>query len=401
MRIGFFGNSNNYPFMLARALRKIGHEVLFIVNSKTRLNRPENRYGDISDPYPDWIQDVGQFEVKDYVLPTSKRQAAVRLLQSCNAVILNENGPALRHLVHRPAIIILTGSDLEYYANFNSTGLFFPKASSPTRLLRRLIGKCMLYRLIAAQRAGIRSAQTVNYFARGLNPAGDALLDGIKVQDRQRVFFMITDLERIRLAPPPNNRRVRVFCGTRLSWYKPNMQGESELDYKASDVMIRGLGMFIRDKGIPLDIRLVKKGIHVSESIALVHQEGLDNYVTWLDEMSQEEVLEEFKHADIVFEQFGKSPLGMAGLDAMATGRPVIANAHPEVFDEAMGATSPICQARTPEEVSGQLTSLVFDPVERERVGHASREYAEKFFSADRAANICINRLKGCINGAG
>ena len=40
MRIGFVGNTNNYPFILAITFRRMGHEVEFIVDRKERLNRP-------------------------------------------------------------------------------------------------------------------------------------------------------------------------------------------------------------------------------------------------------------------------------------------------------------------------------------------------------------------------
>lgn len=59
MKIGFVGNANNYPFMLARALKRMGHDVRFIVTASSRLDRPESRYADISYPYPDWIHEIG------------------------------------------------------------------------------------------------------------------------------------------------------------------------------------------------------------------------------------------------------------------------------------------------------------------------------------------------------
>jgi len=41
--IGFLGNANNYPFMLAKAVRALGHEVVFIIGSEMALNSPESR----------------------------------------------------------------------------------------------------------------------------------------------------------------------------------------------------------------------------------------------------------------------------------------------------------------------------------------------------------------------
>ena len=55
MRIGFIGNQNNYPFMLARGLRRLGHDVRVVIDRPEPLDRPESRYADITRPYPDWI----------------------------------------------------------------------------------------------------------------------------------------------------------------------------------------------------------------------------------------------------------------------------------------------------------------------------------------------------------
>ncbi|BAU48603.1 glycosyltransferase [Sulfurifustis variabilis] len=399
MKIGFLGNANNYPFMLARAVRRLGHDVTFIVANRTQLDRPENRYPDLRQPYPQWIRDVGNFEARDYVLPTAKRRMVVELLRKCDAVILNQNGPALLPLVRRPAVVLLTGADLEVYGNIRARETFFDPSFEHLGPLRRQMARYIIGKLIKAQRAGIRAAYTVNYFAPGLAPSGDALLSEIGVSPAQRVFFMMTELERIPFEHPANNDPPRIFCATRLSWMKPIRPGTCELDYKGSDVMIKGLARFHRQTGVRLEIRLVKKGLHVAESIRLAEDEGLSDQVTWLDEMSQADVWYEFRQADIVFEQMGKSVVGMAGLDAMAMGRPVIANGRPEIMEQFVGEPSPICQAETPEEVAVQLIRLVGDPAERERVGRRSRQYVERHFSADRAAELCLERLqKGILS---
>lgn len=397
MKIGFFGNSNNYPFMLARALRRMGNEILFLIDSGERLNRPEYRYDDISYPYPSWIQDVSPFDMRECVFPTPKRAQIVRLLRRCDAVILNQIGPAFLPLARRPAIVLLAGSDLDYYGNFQTVANLVREVHRRPVFLRRLFRKYVFQKLISAQRAGIRSAVAVSYFARGLVPDGDALLDEIGVRDSNRVFILMTDLNKIHPEPIPHNKPVRIFCATRLTWKKPMASGTAELDYKGSDVMIRGLGLFVRAAGIPLDIRLVKKGRHVTETMRLVEEEGLTDQVTWLEEMSQQEVWAEFRQADIIFEQFGQSVVAMAGLDAMAMGRPVIANGRPEIMEKVIGVPSPICQAVAPDEVCAQLQRLVPSRAERERVGYASRKYVQDHFSADHAAQICLDRLSKCL----
>ena len=212
--------------------------------------------------------------------------------------------------------------------------------------------------------------------------------------DERRLVALMTDTDRIAFAPPPRNEKVRIFCATRLNWKRPVPAGFVEMDYKGSDTMIRGLGIFMRENPVPLDIRLVRKGLHVRESIDLVREEELESQVTWLDEMSQGAVLEEFRAADILFEQLDRSHVGMAGMDGMATGRPLIANGHPELTEKWVGEPSPICQARTPREVADQLKRLVFDPAERERVGRQSRRYVEAHFSADSCARRIVDRMR-------
>jgi glycosyltransferase involved in cell wall biosynthesis len=397
MKIGFFGNANNYPFMLARAVRSRGHEVEFIVTGTTSLDRPENRYHDVPLPYPDWIHDLGSFDARDFVFPNARRRAAVDLLRGCDAVVLNQNGPALSPLVQRPAVVLLTGSDLEVYGNRDALETFFDQSIDHLDYLRRRLARYITRRLITAQRSGIRAAHVVSYFAPGLAPTGDLLLADIGVSETRRVFLHMTDLESIGFEAPARNDPPRIFSATRLTWKKPIVPGACELDYKASDIMIKGLGLFHRKMGSRLDIRLVRKGMHVTESMQLAEQEGLSDQVTWLDEMSQAEVWREFRNADIVFEQLGKSMVGMAGLDAMAMGRPVIANGRPEIMERAIGEQSPICQAETPEEVCSHLSRLVGNPAERARVGRRSREYVERHFSANRAAELCVERLSDII----
>ena len=428
MKIGFLGNTNNYPFMLARAIRCLGHDVLFIIDREDntkwdKLNRPENRYSDIRVPYPNWIYDASPFNFWYQFPPPSNFKKVINLLKSCDAVILNQHAPSLLHLIQRPAIVLLTGSDLEVLANLSYADemdrQYYQKNIFLGRLKSRLKAKLKIFNknrqsaysnislfnpydylnLVMAQRKGIRDANYVIYFPKGLLPVGDRLLKQIGVKDNKRICIRMTDLEKISLYPLPNNPIVRVFCVARLNWKVNNsFVYTSPLDYKGSDIMIKGLNLFYQRTKTFLDIRLVKKGNDVQETIELIEQLGLTSQVTWLNEMSQLKVLEEYKQADIIFENLGQGICGMGALDAMATGRPVIANDRPDLIEPiTAGEPSPICQATNPEEVCQQLHFLVFNPEEREKIGVASRKYVEKYFSADRAAKLCLERLSQVV----
>ena len=126
----------------------------------------------------------------------------------------------------------------------------------------------------------------------------------------------------------------------------------------------------------------------------MIEAEGLAANVTWLEELDQITLYEEYKNADIVSEHFGKGSIGMGALDAMAVGRPVIANSSPEIFARALGEPPPICHATTAEEVRGQLVRLAVDRNLREAIGKQSRSYVEKYCTPERAARIVLEKLE-------
>jgi glycosyltransferase involved in cell wall biosynthesis len=398
MKIGFFGNTNNYPFMLAQALREFGHEVLIVITSQELLNRPESRYPELKQGYPDWIVDSAQVTEWNFITLSPSLAPVLEALAPCDALILNFTGPSLWPLLRHPAIALLTGSDLEHYANFATvevrTASWDPayKASADGQTNLNLFRE-----FVQRQREGIREAVAVRYVPRGLVPAGDAILDELGVPDRQRVFLPSAELELIKPTPAPHNDPVRIFCATRLTWKLPIEPGRSLLDYKGSDIMIRGLGLFYRQTGVRLDIQLVRKGLHVAETEQLIAEEGLTDQVTWSDEMSLAEVWAEFARCDIVIEQLADSAIGGAGLDAMAAGRPVIGNARREMFDGYFGQPSPICQAQSAEEVCAQLKRLVFNPAKREKLGVLGRRFVEEHCSPKRAAQTCLEYLQATL----
>lgn len=392
MKIGFLGNANNYPFMLARAMRTLGHDVKFIVTCKSQLDRPEYRYEDIKYPYPEWIYDLSQIRLKDAVFfRFFYRKKIEKVLRDCDVLIANQFGPMLLSELCLPTICLLTGDDLEY-ADFDKCDELVEKYTFPA-IVNKLVKWYLATSLIKPQRAAIHSSIGVVYFPRGILPGSDRLLEEIGVLDQKRIFNLMTETEMLSYCPQPFNTPMRIFCGARLNWSSLKPEGGNDLNYKGAEIMIKGLAHFVASTGTNLNIRLVKKGLHVNETMELVENIGLSNQVTWLNEMNQKQVIDEYRQADIVFDQLGNGSIGMVSLDAMATGRPVIANGRPEIFEQILKTSSPICQARTPLEVSEQVKYLHKNPHERERIGIESRKYAEEYFSNVALAKRCIEIL--------
>jgi glycosyltransferase involved in cell wall biosynthesis len=393
MKIGFLGNTNNYPFMLARALRRMGHDVTFIVHRRERLHRPEFRYPDVTPPYPAWVHEIQLADPTQLIARTQPTRETIRLLRGCDIVVLNELGVGLGPHIGRPYLALLTGSDLTYYCDPRSGALALA-AMTTRNPLKRLRGRWVWRQLLRTQRRGVREATLVWHFARGLVPGGDAILDELGVSDDRRVFCLMAETAETAAAPPPHNTPLRLFCATRLTWNRPPEGAHSPLDFKGADVMVRGLALWAQRTGKRLDLHLVRKGRDVAETIALAESLGLGSWITWHDEMTQSEVSHQYVLSDVILEQFGPGIVGMAGLDAMAAGRPVVANGRPELFEPLLGEPSPICQASTPEEIAGQLDRLQ-SPELRAAVGRRSRDWVTRHFSPERAAATVLSRLPG------
>ncbi|MEO8358549.1 MAG: hypothetical protein ABI672_00845 [Vicinamibacteria bacterium] len=383
MRVGFLGNANNYPFMLARAFRRAGHDVLFVVDRTTLLDRPENRYSDVGPPYPTWIHDASNLPAAwSFHKPGPELRSVIESLRSCDAVVLNQAGLALAPWIERPHIGFLTGADLTVLAN-----TAYGKDAEGYRGTER----AALELLIASQREGIRSSVALSYFYPGVIPIGDALLAEIGIDEDRRLFSPMSDTDYIPFSPPPNNEILRVFCPARLCWIRKPGEPVTE-DYKGTDILLRGLARFVATTGRRLDIRLPRKGKDLEAAKTLVTELGLDPLVQWFEPMSQAAVLLEYAEADIVFDQLGKSIIGMSGMDALAVGRPVIANGRPEVVERFLGQPFAVLQASTPDEITEQLLALsTLDA--REAAGKAARAFVVEHCSSDRAAKVCASRF--------
>ncbi|HYF50146.1 MAG TPA: glycosyltransferase family 4 protein [Planctomycetota bacterium] len=392
MKIGFVGNTNNYPFLLARAMHRLGHPIEFIVHRPEPLHRPESSYGEMPAGFN--VVDLATINPSDVAKNSSRVRKAREVLNSCDAVIANELGPAICSELDRPFAALITGSDLTQAANPESIPSIVGHEQRFPRPLRRVYLKSILSRTVERQREGIRRAVCVGtYLAPGILKSADRIFADIGVDDRKRFYFVMIDTDALEYAPSPAARStVRILCVTRHVWKQPFPAGLSDADDKRSDIMLRGLALFLKQTGLKLDIRLVKKGNHVTDSIELSKELGIDAHITWLNEMTQKQVRDEMRQADVVLEQFGQTGFGMSSLEAMCLGRPVILNCRPDVLNAQLGNT-PACHAEQPEQIAAHLEDLVASRERRESTGRACRAFVLEHLSTGKAAEKFLSRL--------
>jgi glycosyltransferase involved in cell wall biosynthesis len=394
LSIAIFGNTNNYPILLAQGLRLLGHNVRLVLNRKDLLHRPEARYPDWAMAYPDWIVDCSDLSDEDIAFETPALDQAIhQLTHNIDLVILNDAGPALAAYLQAPYVVVLTGSDLAYYANFDSlqmrTSMWSPdfkRSLQGRRYLRRMAD------FVARQRDGILGAEVVCYGQRGLVPSGDLLLDDIGVSDDRRLMLHFSNTIDLRAQPASQNKKLTVLCGSRIVYRPECNPALSAMDFKGTDVLIRGFAKYCQQGGKG-ELRLPQKGQDLDSAIELINDLGIADRIAWLPEMPLAEFYEEMVKADLICDQFGTSFPGMVTTDAYALGRPVMTNLRNEIFGQRFPEPMPGFDAKTPEEIADHLITIENN---RERVvekGMKSRAYAEAYLSPQSMAKQLLDKI--------
>lgn len=433
LKIGFAGNTNNYPFTLAIAFDKLGFDVKFVLDSQEKLHRPEYKF-EASAFEKIKILDFSPYDIEFLAKPDKiKYELLLDFFKDRDFLILNSHFISLYKEFNKKHVVILTGSDIDFLASekyvdefkekifsklknesFSSlkislANLLSGKSASKypnERLLysqnkiQQLAGTIQAVKFVRYQKEcqanGIKNSPFITYFPKGLIKFSDSVLKEIGAEDKPRVFNLMTDISEIKYNKPKSKpHEVRIFNVARFNWHKETAPDYfSELDFKGNDIMLKGIAKYAKDyPHHNLNVILVKKGVNLKETFALVKNLGIEHLIEWKEELSQKQVIEEFEKADIVFDQLSTSLVGMGGLDALAVGRPLIANYRPEYMDSFIGSW-PVCQAQNVDEVYGWLKELVPSATKREETGLKSREFVSSKLSSTAFASRIIEALK-------
>ena len=397
LSIAIFGNTNNYPLLLAEGLMSLGHNVRLVLNRKEALHRPEARNPEWANNYPDWIFDCSNITDEDIAFETPAiDQAIYHLTHKVDLAILNDVGPAFAGYLQSTFVALLTGSDLAYYANFDSLQMRssiwdngFKRSFQGRRHLRRMAD------FVARQRDGILAAQIVSYGHRGLVPEGDRLLDAIGVMDEQRMMLYFSNVHGLAARRPTGNEKLGILCGSRIVYRPECNPALSAMDFKGTDVLIRGFAEYCQQGGQG-ELRLPQKGQDLESARKLIKKLGIADQIAWLPEMPLAEFYEEMAKADLICDQFGSSFPSMVTTDAFALGRPVMANLRNEVFSGVFSKSLPGYDVQTSSEIASCLFKAENDRALLERMGLESRAYAETYLSPESMAKQLLSRCGLC-----
>ncbi len=115
-----------------------------------------------------------------------------------------------------------------------------------------------------------------------------------------------------------------------------------------------------------------------------------------LQNMPRTEVLDLMRGCDIFIDQLIIGMYGLASSEAMAFGKPVVCYIMPEVFENGLAENCPIVNT-TVETLKETLVRLICDPALRNKIGKASRKFAEENFEAKSNAKKLLTMYREVI----
>jgi glycosyltransferase involved in cell wall biosynthesis len=396
-KTAFVGNMNNMPYMFSKEMRKKKKsDVTLYVDAppEFKLDRPEAYDKTISYPFPSWIKEIppGSANFHKLRLPQIFLGKFIEDLNGYDIVVLNGMWIALAPYLDEKVKIysLCAGYDIDTLADLQSVEKIVKAALEKKTLLRpfKFLLSAYYKRAIRQQREGIKRSEGINYYPTGISKRGDEIIreikGGKKYERLELRGFPVEDFPYSEVDVDKENFTILNF--TRFFFLNEDREN------KRNDIMLEGIGLFLKeiDFNENVEIILFQKGDvpSLAKAKEIVERLGYSKLVTWLGEVSQEQLFNEIvPSCDVAFDQLGSQWIG-AGAFVMAMGRPIIANGRPEIFEPLTGEKSPVCQATNSEEVCFWLKKLYFDRKEINRIGLESRTYIEKYYSIENTINF-------------
>lgn len=397
MKIVVVGNTNNYPHLLARALVELGNDVHHVLDHDEILHLPEGKFQNVSTHDSGGVKllRLGRVDFSDLSWIRRKDSAVAVLIRSADLVIFNGLAPAILGLKSDRSVFVLTGADLTFIRDWYRLGKA-DKHSVPwtTRLdsRRKYLGRAWLCKV--RQKRLVRNASIYSFFSPGSVPEGDRVLHQLKPRGERFVLRLADQSGATFVRSKGNNDVLHLLCLGRVSWVRRSFDTRMSLDFKGTDVLLRGIASARELGHEKFKVTLFRKGPDIAETLVLIDDLGIGEFIFWHDEVPQRQLVKMILECDVVVDNLGPGSPGMATLDSMALGRAVLTNTNSIISDLDPLKGAPLLHASSFEHVCGWIEKLTSDPSLIRRYGDASRIFATEHLSVGRQAEGLLKVLR-------
>jgi glycosyltransferase involved in cell wall biosynthesis len=183
----------------------------------------------------------------------------------------------------------------------------------------------------------------------------------------------------------PNGVDLDVYFTKEHSWSTPRILSVGRLVYqKGLDLAVHALSGL---QDLNWEWNIIGDGPEMNALQSLVESMGIRDRITFLGWQSREELIQCYKQSNLFLFPSRHEGMPNAVLEAMASGLPVIASriaGNEELVLD--GETGILVKTEHIEELRSALRNLIIDPPLRQKMGAASRQRVEQFYSWENTA---------------
>ena len=139
------------------------------------------------------------------------------------------------------------------------------------------------------------------------------------------------------------------FMPSHLDWGQTDRQ-PGRTSTKGNDRFIRALARYLKEGGRAKAL-ILDRGTDQEAARRLVAELGLNEKVIFLPEMDKKGLIEHYRLADVVADQFDMGAFGTTGLEAMSCGKPLMIHIDRDRAERCYSAPPPVLYARSEEEI--------------------------------------------------
>ncbi len=154
------------------------------------------------------------------------------------------------------------------------------------------------------------------------------------------------------------------------------------------------------DKGVPVILHAPSKrsGKGTNYLLEALEKVNAPFELVLVEGMSQKDAIEEYRRADIVFDQISVGTYGVFAIEAMALGKPVLVYVS-EMMKESFPDSLPVVSVN-PDDLHVIIEALLLDGKRRYALGVRGRKYVEEYHDIRKNAKLLKDIYEGKLNNA-
>ena len=281
MKVFVYGNTLNIALKLTLILRQKGIDAEMFLDNTSPLKQdyPNWEYPELNpDNYPEWIHYYPIFP--NFFVPGKKTKKMIADFGKCDVALVCGWGPTLAKMAKVPAVFHSAGSDLNNIAIWDEIKCVFKSRLSLSNRVKKLIKS---FTFSPMQRNALKHHTSKILVSMGYQVNKYIYDQGLEHK------LVLTNFPRdvINYAAPLDETLYEKYKKYQLVFFMISRHSWKSVwnDVKGNDKFLRSYARFVKIHQPNVLLITTNKGVDYEFSKELIHKEGIDDYIEWVENM--------------------------------------------------------------------------------------------------------------------